>query len=145
MFAFQFCLKHGCMFYVCKCCLDRLKKVGLITRYYDSRGPFRYWVRQVMMLCLLPAKHIRPTWVNHLSHQEFPELLSTREQLSLVEFWWLNLMKYIYTHYILYTQVFQQKIGWKIISPHLPVENVHTRRKPFLASRCRVLWNWPTA
>ena len=39
-----------------------------------------------MMLCLLPAKHIRPTWVNHLSHQEFPDLLSTREQLSLVEF-----------------------------------------------------------
>ena len=60
--------------------------MGLITRYYDSRGPFRYWVRQVMMLCLLPGKHIRPTWVNHLSHQEFPELLSTREQLSLVEF-----------------------------------------------------------
>ena len=39
-----------------------------------------------MMLCLLPAKHIRPTWVNHLAHQEFPELLSAREQLSLVEF-----------------------------------------------------------
>ena len=74
------CCVHGCMFHVCKCCPDRLKKVGLITRYYDSRGPFRYWVRQVMMLCLLPAKHIRPTWVNHLSHQEFPELLSTREQ-----------------------------------------------------------------
>ena len=80
------CCVHGCMFHVCKCCLDRLKKVGLITRYYDSRGPFRYWVRQVMMLCLLPAKHIRPTWVNYLSHQEFPDLLSTREQLSLVEF-----------------------------------------------------------
>ena len=60
--------------------------MGLITRYYDSRGPFRYGVRQVMMLCLLPAKHIKPTWVNHLSHQEFPGLLSTREQLSLVEF-----------------------------------------------------------
>ena len=80
------CCVHGCMFHLCKACLDRLKKVGLITKYYDSRGPFRYWVRQLMMLCLLPPDDIKPTFVNHLEHQEFPELFSTREELSLVEF-----------------------------------------------------------
>ena len=39
-----------------------------------------------MMLCLLPADDIKHTFVNHLEHQEFPELLSTLEALSLVEF-----------------------------------------------------------
>jgi hypothetical protein len=46
---------------------------------------YRPTPRESYMYSELPPDDIRPTFVNHLEHQEFPELFSTREELSLVE------------------------------------------------------------
>ena len=78
------CECDGCMFHYSKGLLDNVKKLGLIGKYW--RAPhFRFWIRKIVMLCLLPSQLIQMVWELHLEPAVFTGF-DERANLNLQEF-----------------------------------------------------------
>jgi hypothetical protein len=60
----------GCIFYYGSCILRNIKRNGLIMKYSRSL-PFNRWVKRLLILCFLPAIHIKSTWNLHLKNMKF--------------------------------------------------------------------------
>ena len=74
----------GCIFYYGSCILRNIKKHGLIMKYSRSL-PFNKWVKRLLILCFLPASHIKSTWNLHLKNVKF-DSFNTVHKLLLEDF-----------------------------------------------------------